>query len=152
MTSDERPWLASYPKDVPPEIDPSRYRSVAALLAECCERFRHRPAFFNMGRTLTYDDLDRKSAALANYLLNDLKLARGDRVAIMLPNVLQYPVAIMAVLRAGLTRRQHEPDVHGARAQAPADRFRRQRRSWCSRTSRTCSPMSSARRAASTSS
>ena len=103
MTSDERPWLASYPKDIPAEIDPSRYRSVAALLAECCERFRHRPAFFNMGRTLTYDDLDRQSAALANYFLNDLKLARGDRVAIMLPNVLQYPVAIMAVLRAGLT-------------------------------------------------
>jgi len=103
MTSDERPWLASYPKGIPAEIDPSRYRSVAALLAECCERFRHRPAFFNMGRTLTYDDLDKKSAALANYFLNDLKLARGDRVAIMLPNVLQYPVAIMAVLRAGLT-------------------------------------------------
>jgi long-chain acyl-CoA synthetase len=103
MTSDERPWLASYPKDVPAEIDPSRYRSVAALLAECCERFRHRPAFCNMGRTLTYDDLDRQSAALANYLLTDLKLARGDRVAIMLPNVLQYPIAIMAVLRAGLT-------------------------------------------------
>jgi long-chain acyl-CoA synthetase len=103
MTSNDRPWLASYPKGIPAEIDPSRYRSVAALLEECCERFRHRPAFVNMGRTITYDDLDRLSAALASYFLNELKLAKGDRVAIMLPNVLQYPVAIMAVLRAGLT-------------------------------------------------
>ena len=103
MTSDDRPWLASYPKGIPAEIEPDRYRSVAALLEECCERFRHRPAFVNMGRTLTYDDLDRQSAALASYLVNDLRLAKGDRVAVMLPNVLQYPVAIMAVLRAGLT-------------------------------------------------
>jgi long-chain acyl-CoA synthetase len=103
MTSTDRPWLASYPEGIPAEIDPSRYRSVAALLEECCERFRHRPAFVNMGKTLSYDDLDRQSAALASYFLNDLKLAKGDRVAIMLPNVLQYPVAIMAVLRAGLT-------------------------------------------------
>ncbi|HJT99061.1 MAG TPA: long-chain-fatty-acid--CoA ligase [Rhodanobacteraceae bacterium] len=103
MTSDDRPWLASYPKGIPAEIEPDRYRSVAALLEECCERFRHRPAFVNMGRTLAYDDLDRQSAALASYLVNDLQLAKGDRVAVMLPNVLQYPVAIMAVLRAGLT-------------------------------------------------
>jgi long-chain acyl-CoA synthetase len=103
MTSTDRPWLASYPQGIPAEIDPSRYRSVAALLAECCERFRHRPAFVNMGKTITYDDLDRLSGSLASYLLNDLKLAKGDRVAIMLPNVLQYPIAIMAVLRAGLT-------------------------------------------------
>ncbi|MGH8173420.1 MAG: AMP-binding protein, partial [Rhodanobacteraceae bacterium] len=103
MTSNDRPWLASYPKGIPAEIDPSRYRSVAALLEECCERFRHRPAFANMGKSLSYDDLDRRSADLASYFLNDLKLAKGDRVAIMLPNVLQYPIAIMAVLRAGLT-------------------------------------------------
>jgi len=103
MTSNDRPWLASYPKGIPAEIDPSRYRSVAALLDECCERFRHRPAFVNMGKAISYDELDRESAALASYFLNDLKLAKGDRVAIMLPNVLQYPIAIMAVLRAGLT-------------------------------------------------
>jgi long-chain acyl-CoA synthetase len=103
MTSNDRPWLASYPKGIPAEIDPNRYRSVTALLEECCERFRHRPAFVNMGKTISYDDLDRLSAQLASYFLNDLKLAKGDRVAVMLPNVLQYPVAIMAVLRAGLT-------------------------------------------------
>ncbi|MFI4969322.1 MAG: AMP-binding protein [Lysobacterales bacterium] len=103
MTIEQRPWLASYPPGIPTEIDPGQYRSVAALLDECCDRFRHRPAFENMGRRITYGDLDRLSAAFAAFLVNDLKLARGDRVALMLPNLLQYPVAIMAVLRAGLT-------------------------------------------------
>ena len=134
MTSNDRPWLASYPKGIPAEIDPSRYRSVAALLDECCERFRHRPAFVNMGKTITYDDLDRLSASLASYFLNDLKLAKGDRVAIMLPNVLQYPIAIMAVLRAGLTlvntnplytarELKHQLDDSGAAAIVVLDNF-----------------------------
>ena len=103
MTIAQRPWLASYPKGVPAEIDPDQYRSVAALLEECCDRFRHRPAFTNMGRTISYGDLDRLSAIFAAFLVNDLKLAKGDRIAIMLPNLLQYPIAIMAALRAGLT-------------------------------------------------
>jgi long-chain acyl-CoA synthetase len=103
MSNPSRPWLASYPKGIPTEIDPGQYRSVSALLEECCDRFRHRPAFTNMGRDMTYGDLDRLSAIFAAFLLNDLKLARGDRVAIMMPNLLQYPVAIMGVLRAGLT-------------------------------------------------
>ncbi len=102
MTTVQRPWLASYPAGIPAEIDPGQYRSVAALLEECCDRFRHRPGFANMGRTITYGDLDRLSATFAAFLVNDLKLAKGDRIAIMLPNVLQYPVAIMAALRAGL--------------------------------------------------
>lgn len=103
MTSDDRPWLASYPQGIPDQIDPSEYRSVAALLEECCDRFRHRPAFANLGRQISYDDLDRLSAQFASFLINDLKLEKGDRVALMMPNILQYPVAIMAVLRAGLT-------------------------------------------------
>jgi len=103
MTIDERPWLANYPKGVPTQIDPDHYRSVAALLEESCDRFRHRPAFTNMGRSITYGDLDRLSATFAAFLVNDLKLAKGDRVALMMPNLLQYPIAIMAVLRAGLT-------------------------------------------------
>jgi long-chain acyl-CoA synthetase len=103
MANTNRPWLASYPPGTPAEIDPSQYRSVAALLEECCDRFRHRPAFTNMGRSITYGDLDRLSATFAAFLVNDLRLAKGDRVAIMMPNLLQYPIAIMAVLRAGLT-------------------------------------------------
>ncbi|MBS0571246.1 MAG: AMP-binding protein [Proteobacteria bacterium] len=103
MNDPERPWLANYPAGVPTKIDMDEYRSIAQVLATSCERFAHRPAFANMGRTLTYADVDRLSRAFASYLLNVLKLQRGDRVAIMLPNVLQYPVAIFGVLRAGLT-------------------------------------------------
>ncbi len=103
MANDERPWLSSYPKGVPSEIDPGQYRSVVALLEESCDRFRHRPAFTNMGKTISYGDLDRLSAHFAAFLRNDLKLAKGDRVALMMPNLLQYPIAIMGVLRAGLT-------------------------------------------------
>src|ERR1700759_4999349 len=103
MTDYQRPWLASYPASIPAEIDTNAYSSIVELLETACDRFRHRPAFANMGRTLTYDEIDRLSRHFAAYLLNDLKLQKGDRVAIMLPNVLQYPVALFGVLRAGLT-------------------------------------------------
>jgi long-chain acyl-CoA synthetase len=103
MTDYQRPWLASYPPSVPAEIDTSAYASIVEVLETACDRFRHRPAFANMGRTLDYDDVDRLSKHFASYLLNELKLNKGDRVAIMLPNVLQYPVALFGVLRAGLT-------------------------------------------------
>jgi len=103
MNSTERVWLASYPRGVPHEIDPGAYASIVELLESACDRFRHRPAFANMGRTLSYDDVDRLSRHFASYLTNDLKLNKGDRVAIMLPNILQYPVALFGILRAGLT-------------------------------------------------
>jgi long-chain acyl-CoA synthetase len=101
--STQRPWLASYPPGVPATIDMHAYRSLAHVLESACERFHHRPAFANMGRTLRYADIDRLSRNFASYLRNVLKLEKGDRVAIMLPNVLQYPVAIFGALRAGLT-------------------------------------------------
>ncbi len=97
------PWLASYPAGVPAEIDVDEYRSIVAILETSCEKYRPRAAFENMGREISYDDLDRMSREFAAYLIHDLKLKKGDRVAIMLPNVLQYPVAIFGVLRAGLT-------------------------------------------------
>jgi len=103
MADIERPWLASYPPGVPAKINVDEYRSLAHVLESACERFSHRPAFKNMGKVLSYADIDRLSRDFASYLINDLKLERGDRVAIMLPNVLQYPVAIFGVLRAGLT-------------------------------------------------
>ncbi len=99
----DRPWLATYPKSVPAEIDVNAYSSIVAVLREACDTYRQRPAFTNMGKTITYDDLDALSANFASYLLNDLKLKKGDRIAIMLPNLLQYPVAIFGALRAGLT-------------------------------------------------
>jgi len=103
MTGNDRPWLAHYPKGVPHEIDLEQYSSIASLLETCFDRFRHRPAYSNMGRSLSYGELDRLSRQFASYLVNELKFTKGDRVAIMLPNVLQYPIAICGALRAGLT-------------------------------------------------
>ena len=101
--STQRPWLANYPSGVPAEIDLSEFSSVVAVLETACERFRNRPAFSNMGRQLSYDDVDRLSRQFAAFLTGELGLQRGDRVALMMPNVLQYPIAIFGVLRAGLT-------------------------------------------------
>ena len=99
----ERPWLASYPAYVPAQINVDEFPSIVSVFNQACDRFRENPAFTNLGTTLTYQDLDRLSARFACYLLNDLKLKKGDRVALMMPNILQYPVAIFGVLRAGLT-------------------------------------------------
>jgi long-chain acyl-CoA synthetase len=97
----ERIWLKSYPPGVPAEVDIAQYPSIVALLEESFAKFRDVPAYACMGKALTYGELDRLSQALAAWL-QGRGLVRGDRVAIMLPNVLQYPVAIAAVLRAGL--------------------------------------------------
>ena len=99
----ERPWLASYPKGVPPVIDVDEFPSIVSVLDNAIAKYRDRPAFSNLGKVLTYADIDRLSNEFASYLLNVLKLKKGDRVALMMPNVLQYPIAIFGTLRAGLT-------------------------------------------------
>ena len=99
----ERPWLSSYPQGVPADIDVDEFPSIVSVLDNAIAKYRDRPAFSNLGKTLTYGDIDRLSAEFASYLLNVLKLKKGDRVALMMPNVLQYPIAIFGVLRAGLT-------------------------------------------------
>ncbi|HET8899678.1 MAG TPA: AMP-binding protein [Rhodanobacteraceae bacterium] len=101
--NNDRPWLANYPDDVPATIDVNTYASVVAVIEEAFERFRHRPSFANFGRVLSYGDIDRLSSEFAGYLTGVLKLGKGDRIAIMLPNVLQYPIALFGALRAGLT-------------------------------------------------
>jgi long-chain acyl-CoA synthetase len=93
-------WLKSYPPGVPAEIDPTRYSSVAELLEEAFREHRAKPAFVCMGKEISYGELDTLSLKLAAWLQSK-GLARGARVAIMMPNVLQYPVAIAAILRAG---------------------------------------------------
>jgi long-chain acyl-CoA synthetase len=98
-----KPWLASYPPDVPPTIDAEAFSSLDALLLDACRRFRDRPAFDSFGSTINFAAWDRLSAAFAAYLVETLKRRPGDRVAIMLPNVLAYPVAFLGALRAGLT-------------------------------------------------
>ena len=95
-----RPWLSAYPEGVPADIDTSAYASLVELMQDSFRRYGDRPAFNFMGRNMSYAELDRLSQVFAAYL-QGLGLVAGDRVAIMLPNVLQYPVAVAAVLRAG---------------------------------------------------
>ncbi|WP_186092502.1 long-chain fatty acid--CoA ligase [Burkholderia gladioli] len=95
-------WLKSYPPGVPAEIDPSRYPTVPDLLDESFRSYRDRAAFICMGKSLSYGELDAMSRKLGAWF-QSRGLARGARIAIMMPNVLQYPVAIAAVLRAGYT-------------------------------------------------
>lgn len=98
----ERVWLKSYPPGVPAEINPDAYESLVEIFNESCQRFRDHPAFYNLGVTITYAQLDAYSRDFAAYLQQHLKLVKGERVAIMLPNLLQYPVALFGALRAGL--------------------------------------------------
>ncbi|PHQ79400.1 MAG: long-chain-fatty-acid--CoA ligase [Coxiella sp. (in: Bacteria)] len=96
-----QPWIASYPDAVPHTIDVTAYRSLVDLLDERQEQDAERIAYSNFATTLTYRDVYRLSHDVAAYLQHELGLKRGDRVAIMLPNLLQYPVALLGVLRAG---------------------------------------------------
>ena len=98
----ERPWLKHYPPGVPAEIDPSRYPSLVAMLEESFQTNAAKQACVCMGKTMTYAEFEAASCAFAAWLQSK-GLQRGARVAIMMPNVLQYPVAIAAILRAGLT-------------------------------------------------
>ena len=98
----DRPWLRHYPPGVPSEIDAARYPSLVAMFEESFKKYAGRNACACMGKSLTYAELDETSRALAGWL-QSRGLKRGTRVAIMMPNVLQYPIAIIAILRAGCT-------------------------------------------------
>src|ERR1700686_1810620 len=98
----ERPWLQYYPPGVPADIDPTRCPSLVTMFEESFKAHAAREACVCMGKTLTYAELEAASRAFAAWLQSK-GLARGARVAIMMPNVLQYPVAIAGILRAGLT-------------------------------------------------
>lgn len=95
-----RPWLSAYPQGVPAEIDPGQYASLVQLMEESFQKYATRPAYSFMGKEVSYGQTDSLSRALAAYL-QGLGLQKGDRVAIMMPNVPQYPVAVAAILRAG---------------------------------------------------
>ncbi len=99
--SEERVWLESYPEGVPTDIDASQYESLVSLMAESFAKYANRTAYSFMGHDISYQETDVKSQALAAYF-QSLGLHKGDRVAIMMPNVPQYPVAVAAILRAGL--------------------------------------------------
>ena len=99
--SDTRPWLNAYPAGVPADIDTSQYTSLVQLMDDSFHKFSDRTAYSFMGKAVSYADTDSQSQAFAAYL-QGLGLVKGDRVAIMMPNVPQYPVAVAAILRAGL--------------------------------------------------
>ena len=96
-------WLQSYQHGVPAEVDINEFQSLGEMFEKSVARYRDRVAYVNMGATLTYGELDTLSRDFAAYLQSDLKLARGARIAIMMPNVLQYPVCMLGALRAGYT-------------------------------------------------
>ncbi len=98
---EDRVWLSSYPEGVPAEIDASQYDSLVSLMEESFSKFADRTAYSFMGHNIGYRETDVKSQALAAYF-QSLGLEKGDRVAVMMPNVPQYPVAVAAILRAGL--------------------------------------------------
>lgn len=99
----EKIWLKHYPKDIPAEIDLRNYSSLIDIYEESVRLFAGKKAFTNMGVSLTFADLDQKVNQFASFLQNELKLKKGDRIAIQMPNLLQFPVIAFAALRSGLT-------------------------------------------------
>ncbi|SMC19372.1 long-chain acyl-CoA synthetase [Andreprevotia lacus DSM 23236] len=123
----DRPWFESYPQGVPHDIDVHEFGSIPEVIARTVERFPERAAFINMGRSISYAEMNRLSDAFAAYLQHDLKLQRGARVALMMPNLLQYPIALFGVLKAGMvvvnvnplyTPRELGHQLHDAGAEA----------------------------------
>ncbi len=123
----EKIWLKSYPKDIPAEIDPDEFTSLNDVFQRSARLYADQRAFSNMGAALTYRELDERSRAFSAWLQQRAGLDKGDRIALMLPNVLQYPVALLGALRIGLTvvninplytarELSHQLDDSGARA------------------------------------
>ncbi|MFI8373974.1 long-chain-fatty-acid--CoA ligase FadD1 [Pseudomonas helleri] len=95
-------WKDKYPAGIAAEINPDEYPNVQSVLRQSCERFADKPAFSNLGKTLTYGELYEQSGAFAAYLQQRTDLQPGDRIAVQLPNLLQYPIAVFGAIRAGL--------------------------------------------------
>ncbi|WP_172152586.1 MULTISPECIES: long-chain-fatty-acid--CoA ligase FadD1 [Pseudomonas] len=95
-------WKDKYPVGIAAEIDPDQYPNIQAVLKQSCQRFADKPAFSNLGKTITYGELYELSGAFAAYLQQHTDLQPGDRIAVQLPNVLQYPVVVFGAIRAGL--------------------------------------------------
>lgn len=95
-------WKDKYPAGIAAQINPDEYPNIQAVLKQSCQRFANKPAFSNLGKTITYGELYELSGAFAAYLQQHTDLKPGDRIAVQLPNVLQYPVAVFGAIRAGL--------------------------------------------------
>jgi len=143
-----RPWLGAYPPGVPADIDVARYSSLVHLLEESFQKYASRPAYSFMGKELSYAQADSLSQAFAAYL-QGLGLVKGDRVAIMMPNVPQYPVAVAGILRAGFVASTSTRSTPRA-SWNTSSRTRAPRPSSSSRTSRARWSSASRRRRSST--
>jgi len=122
-----RPWLDKYPDDVDPQLPEAQHSSLVELIEESFKEYADHCAFINMDKTLSFAQLDDSSKAVATYLQQTLKLQQGDRVAIMMPNLLQYPIILLGILRAGMiavninplytaTELQHQLQDSGSKA------------------------------------
>ena len=98
----EKIWLKSYPKGVPSEINLDEFSSLVDLFDKTCERFNEKTAFTNFGVKISFNELRSHSENLSSYFVNELKLKKGDRVSIMMPNILQYPMTTFGILKSGL--------------------------------------------------
>lgn len=98
----EKVWIKNYSKGVSDTIDPNAYNSINELFIESCEKFKNNTAFANMGQDLKFYELEQKVNAFAKFLQNDLNLSKGERIILMMPNLLQYPVAMFGAFKAGL--------------------------------------------------
>ena len=99
--SDQRPWLKNYPKGIPANIDPDAYSSLVEMFDETFKKYASKPAFSCMNKSITFAELDKKSQQFGAYL-HSRGLEAGDKIALMMPNLLQYPIALFGALRAGL--------------------------------------------------
>src|SRR5688572_28590601 len=96
------PWFKNYPEGIPQDVKLYEYNFVTKIFEERCKKYKDRIAFENMGARLTYAPVDELSRNFAAYLQHELKLKKGDRIAIQMPNLLQFPIAFLGALRAGL--------------------------------------------------
>ena len=111
----QQPWLATYRENgIPATVNADAYPSVVAMLDEAMQTFADKPAFRAFGQMLTYADVDRQSAAFAAWLQHKLGVKKGDRIAVMCPNFIAFPIACLGILRAGADPGEREPAVHPA--------------------------------------
>ena len=101
--AEDFPWYKSYPSNVPKTVDVHKYKNLVDVFDSAVARFGDKIAYQNMGATLTFNQLDEQVNAFAYYLQKELGLGRGDKIAIQMPNLLQFPVAFFGALKAGLT-------------------------------------------------
>src|SRR5210317_1883326 len=95
-------WFKEYPEGVPREIDPTEFGSLVEILERSFKEYADKPAFYNLKTTMSFAQIDELSKQFASFIQNNLGLEKGDRLAIMMPNILQYPIALFGALRAGV--------------------------------------------------